>query len=400
MINYDEAVEILKKHIIPQTKTETIDILDAYGYILAEDIYSKISVPPFPKSAMDGYAVYSNDIISASKCNPVKLNVIGNLMAGDICSNIIGHRGEAVRIMTGGHIPEGFDCIVKQEDTNYDMNVVSIFKSADSFSNYCKIGEDIKEGQLILKKYTKINNFHIGILASVGIPKIKVLSPMRVCIISTGNEIVSPEYDLKESQIYNSCSYVIASKLKSVGINVVFIENCFDDIKNIKQSIEKGVEKSDILITTGGVSVGEKDLIPYTMEEIGAYKLFKKVNIKPGTPVTANKYKEKIILSFSGNPFAAMVNFELFFWYAVSEFMNNKTFEPEVSYSILKNSITKKNNLRRFLRAFESNGEVSCISDKQVSSVLYDMLNCNCFIEQPEDKVLNCGELVKIIKFK
>lgn len=89
-----------------------------------------------------------------------------------------------------------------------------------------------------------------------------------------------------------------------------------------------------------------------------------------------------------------------FFWYAVSEFMNNKTFEPEVSYSILKNSITKKNNLRRFLRAFESNGEVSCISDKQVSSVLYDMLNCNCFIEQPEDKVLNCGELVKIIKFK
>lgn len=146
MIEYNEAIKVLEKNIEQQKKTEEIHILDSYGYIVAEDIYSSISVPSFPKSAMDGYAVCSEDIINAEKDIPVKLKVAGKIIAGD--SHVIqGKKGQAVRIMTGGRIPDGFDCVVKQEDTDYGRDTVNIFTSLTPYSNYCKIGEDIQEGQ-------------------------------------------------------------------------------------------------------------------------------------------------------------------------------------------------------------------------------------------------------------
>ena len=136
------------------------------------------------------------------------------------------------------------------------------------------------------------------------------------------------------------------------------------------------------------------------MEELGTIELFRKVNIKPGTPVTANRYKDKLILSFSGNPFAAIVNFELFFWYAAAKFMNNNYFKPQVFEVVLKNDILKKNNLKRFLRGFEENNRVLCNTNKQMSSVLNEMMSCNCLVEQPEGKELFSGEVVKCIKFR
>ena len=399
MIEYNEAVEILEKNIKYQKEIKEVNILDSYGCIISEDIHSPISVPSFPKSAMDGYAVNSKDIADTKKNIPVKLKVVGKIGAGDYCA-VKWEKGQAVRIMTGGRVPDGFDCIVKQEDTDYGNETVNVFTSLAPYSNYCKIGEDIKKGQLIIKKYTRIESFHIGVLASIGFSYVKVFSPMKVSILSTGSELVNPGTKLKEAQIYNSSSYVIASKLKRAGMEIANIENCDDDIESIEKRVEKFIENSDIIITTGGVSVGEKDLIPCVMKKLGAIELFRKVNMKPGTPVTTNLYKGKLILSFSGNPFAAIVNFELFFWYIAAKFMNNSHFKPQVSNVILKNNITKKNNLKRFLRGFEENGKVFCNVDKQLSSVLNEMINCNCLIEQPEEKELFSGEIVKCIKFR
>lgn len=399
MIEYNEAIKVLEKNIEQQKKTEEIHILDSYGYIVAEDVYSSISVPSFPKSAMDGYAVCSEDIINAEKDIPVKLKVAGKIIAGD--SHVIqGKKGQAVRIMTGGRIPDGFDCVVKQEDTDYGRDTVNIFTSLTPYSNYCKIGEDIQEGQLVVKKYTRIESSHIGVLASIGISHVKIIAPMKVSVLCTGSELINPGTKLGEAQIYNSCSYVIASKLKRAGIKIVNIENCDDDTESIKNKVKNFLEESDLIITTGGVSVGEKDLIPHVMEELGTIELFRKVNIKPGTPVTANRYKDKLILSFSGNPFAAIVNFELFFWYAVAKFMNNNYFKPQVFEVVLKNDILKKNNLKRFLRGFEENNRVLCNTNKQMSSVLNEMMSCNCLVEQPEGKELFSGEVVKCIKFR
>lgn len=399
MIEYSKAIKILEKNIEYQKKTEEIHILDSYGYIIAEDIYSSISVPSFPKSAMDGYAVCSEDIINAEKEAPIKLKVTGKITAGD--SHVLfGKKGQAVRIMTGGRIPDGFDCVVKQEDTDYGKDEVNVFTSLALYSNYCKIGEDIQKGQLVIKKYTRIESSHIGVLASIGISHIKIIAPMKVSILCTGSELVNPGTKLGEAQIYNSCSYVIASKLKRAGIKIINIENCDDDTESIKSRIKIFLEESDLIITTGGVSVGEKDLIPHVMKELGTVELFRKVNIKPGTPVTVNRYKEKLILSFSGNPFAAIVNFELFFWYTAAKFMNNDYFKPQKFDVILKNDIVKENNLKRFLRGFEENGKVFCDTTRQISSVLNEMLNCNCLVEQPEGKKLFSGEVVKCIKFR
>lgn len=144
MIEYNEAIKVLEKNIEQQKKTEEIHILDSYGYIVAEDVYSSISVPSFPKSAMDGYAVCSEDIINAEKDIPVKLKVAGKIIAGD--SHVIqGKKGQAVRIMTGGRIPDGFDCVVKQEDTDYGRDTVNIFTSLTPYSNYCKIEKIFKK---------------------------------------------------------------------------------------------------------------------------------------------------------------------------------------------------------------------------------------------------------------
>lgn len=399
MIEYSKAIEILEKNIEYQKKTEEIHILDSYGYIIAEDIYSSISVPPFSKSAMDGYAVCSEDIINAEKEAPIKLKVAGKITAGD--SHVVfGKKGQAVRIMTGGRIPDGFDCVVRQEDTDYGKDEVNIFTYLAPYSNYCKTGEDIQKGQLAIKKHTRIESSHIGVLASIGISHIKIIAPMKVSILCTGSELVNPGTELGEAQIYNSCSYVIASKLKRAGIKIVNIENCDDDMESIKSRIKTFLEDSDLIITTGGVSVGEKDLIPHVMKELGTVELFRKVKIKPGTPVTVNRCKEKLILSFSGNPFAAIVNFELFFWYTAAKFMNNDYFKPQKFDVILKNDIVKENNLKRFLRGFEENGKVFCDTTRQISSVLNEMLNCNCLVEQPEGKKLFSGEVVKCIKFR
>lgn len=397
MIELEEAVKILECNTKYQDRKELKPILEAYDSILANDIYSPIDVPSFPKSAMDGYAIRSKDILPADKNNPVKLKVISKIMAGDF-HDIIIEKNQAVKIMTGGKIPDKCDCVVKQEDTDYGEDIVSIFKNTKPFSNYCKIGEDIQKGQLVINKYTKIKSSHIGVLSSIGISNIEILSPMNVSIISTGNEIINPGEELKDSQIYNSCSYIIASKLKSAGINVVSNEICKDNTEKIKFKIQN--DKSDIIITIGGVSVGEKDLIPLVFNEMKSDLLFRKINVKPGTPVSAWLYNGKIILSLSGNPFAAMVGFELLFWNIAAKFMRNESYKPEISKAIIKNDILKTNSLRRFLRAYQRNGEVFCSSNKQTSSVLYDMINCNCFIEQPQEKEIHSGECVKIIKFK
>lgn len=397
MIELEEAVEILENNTGYQTKTEIKPILESYNAILAKDIYSPINVPSFPKSAMDGYALKSSDTLSANKNNPVELKIVNKVLAGD-SHNIEIDKKQAVRIMTGGKIPKGCDCVVKQESTKCKDENVFIFESIPAFSNYCNVGEDIKMGQLVIKKYTNIRSSHIGILSSIGISDIEILSPMNVSIISTGNEILNPNQELQDSKIYDSCSYIIASKLKSAGINIISNQICKDEVDEIKTKIQNN--SSDLIITIGGVSVGEKDLIPIVFDELNVKVLFRKVNIKPGTPVSAGIYNNKIILSLSGNPFAAMVEFELLFWNIVSKFMRNEIYKPQIAKATIKNDILKVNNLKRFLRAYENDGEVFCNCDKQTSSVLYDMIDCNCFIEQPQGIKIHCGDSVKVIKFK
>lgn len=399
MIEVEEAIEQLLKAAGSINENEIVSILDAGGRVAAQSIYAPMSVPPFPKSAMDGYAIRSSDSQGAQKENPVYLKVIGQMVAGE-AADIKPKQKEALRIMTGAYIPEGFDCVVKQEDTDYGEEQAQIYKQMEPFSNYCKVGEDLKKGQLVLEKNTRLSSAHIGILASLGISKVLVRRKLKVGILSTGSELMDLDQPLAPSKIYNSCGYTLASSLKSAGIDVVFMENCEDDTAYLTKSIQEGCKKADILLTTGGISVGKKDLIPEVITEMGAERLFQKVNMKPGTPVLANQYQNVMILSFSGNPFAALTNFQIFFWPLAAKMMQNEEYNSIAKEAVIAEGKLKKNELRRFVRAFEKNGRVYLPSSVHSSSVLSNMVKCNCLIDQLPHKELTAGDQVRILYLK
>ena len=214
----EEAVSAIKEELASVTECESVELINSYGRILGEDVTAGISVPSFPKSAMDGYAVRSEDIARASSVAPVKLEVIGCLFAGDsIPSDLAGEipSQSAVRIMTGAAVPMGCDTVVKQEDTDYGEKTVSINKSQGAYVNYCKAGEDIKEGTLVLNRGYLIGRTEAGVLASIGKSSVNVLRKLRIFVISTGSEIIDVGSKLTDSGVYNNVTYRIRASLHS-----------------------------------------------------------------------------------------------------------------------------------------------------------------------------------------
>lgn len=396
MIDVEEAISRLLDEIKPQTETVELMILDACDSILAEDIYSPISVPCFPKSAMDGYAIMSIDSLGAGRDTPAELMVIGEILAGD-AKSYEGKRKTAVRIMTGGPIPNGYDCVIKQEDTNYGEERLLIYKELTAWENYCPVGEDITQGQLVIAKNTRLESRHIGILASMGFAKVRVLRPFKVGIISTGTELREPGMPLRDGQIYSSSSYSIASYLKASGVQVEFLKISIDEIPVFCDMVESSIEKVDLLLTTGAVSVGKKDIILEALTEMGARVLFHKVNMKPGTPVLSSVYKGKIILSLSGNPFAALVNFNVFFWPVLAKSLRNESFCWKEKQAVVKEGYLKPSGLYRFVRAYEEDGEVSIYTNNHRSSVLSNTVESNCMIKQHPGVELEPGTKVTIL---
>lgn len=391
----EQCIDLLLKNTRTKETTMMVHITKALGMVTGEDIVSKVMVPAFPKSAMDGYAVLATDVVNASKENPIELNVVDELLAGDY-KDIAHVKGSAVRIMTGAYVPTGYDTVIPQEMTDYGENTVKIYKSLNAYSNYCKIGEDVKEGEDVIPKYTILTSIHIGILASIGIEWVCVLEPVRVAIISTGSEIVDVGTKLMPGKTYNSIAYMISASVKKEHFLVSSMEICEDDKEIIKNSITKALNQADIIITTGGVSVGKRDLLPAVLEELGANILFHGANIQPGTPTMASVLEDKIILSLSGNPYAAIANFELYFWPITAKIMNNTDFEVIVDSAVLDSEYNKINKHRRLVRACAYDGKVAIKSNVHASSVIHNMAECNCFIDLEAKKKVVPGDKVVI----
>jgi molybdopterin molybdotransferase len=395
----EECREKLLAKIKPQQAVENIQLSECVGRVTAEDIYAGMNVPPFPKSAMDGYAVRSSDIHGASKESPITLKVAGELLAGDY-EEIPYEAGTAVRVMTGSFIPEGYDAVIRQEDTDYGMDTVEIYSYIKEYTNYCKIGEDIEEGECVLQKGTRIFPGHVALLASLGIVEVPVYKKARIAIISTGTELFEAGGSLKPGKIYNSIAYMLSASIRSEKLDVVIMETCSDDEAALEEKINHAVKNADFVITTGGVSVGKKDIVPLVLKRMGAEQLFKGAAIQPGTPTMASVLNEKIVLSLSGNPYAAMANFEIYFWPAMAAFMKNLTFDTKVADAVLKSEYNKVNRMRRLIRAYADNGEVIIPSNVHSSSVIHNLTKCNCFILLEAGRSVKVGDVVKIIYFK
>ena len=427
----EACIQAFLQNISPIEKTETVHLLDSCGRIAAARVCAPQMVPAFPKSAMDGYAVRAEDTVGATKDKPVILKVIGELCAGDY-KEFVYVQNTAVRIMTGAYVPEGFDAVIRQEDTDYGVEYVKIYKGVASYTNYCKVGEDIKQGDVVLEKGSRITPLHIGLLASLGIAYIDVFTPVKVAILSTGSELVNldeplgqtckqaisqpldqslqqtltqtPKQPLEWGKIYNSIAYMLYAAISKEGFPVVFVETCPDNRERLLDSMKRALELADIVITTGGVSVGKKDLLPEVLDAIGAEKLFTRANIQPGTPTIGSVCDTKPILSLSGNPFAAFANFEIYFWELAAALMHNDSFRVRKGKAVLESDYPKVNHLRRFVRAYafeQKRGvRVSIPSDIHSSSVISNMVQCNCFIDLEAGRKVSVGDVVDIWYFK
>lgn len=392
MIKVQDAIEILKDNMNFQKEFVNINILESEGHVLANDIFANINVPEFPKSAMDGYAINHNDLNNTNE-----FKVLGEIAAGEV-KNIKYEHNTAIRVMTGGYIPNGYDCVIIQEHTDLGEDYVKINGTGKKYSNYCHIGEDIKKGNLILKAGTLITHVHLGIFASLGLNEVNVIKPLTVSLVSTGSELLYPGEKIENGKIYCSTLFTLSSYLKKYNIKINNFEILKDDLSIIHSKIEKMAEESDIIITTGGVSVGKYDLIPELYNLISKDILFRKVSMKPGTPVSATKIKNSIIMSLSGNPFAALANFQVLFWPMASKYYNCKEMDNEIHEKIISKGYLKSSKLERYVRAKYYNKYVE-IEDIHASSVISNLLNCNCLIIQEPEKELKEGDKVKVIYF-
>lgn len=396
-IELEHALQIIGESVNKISSIERINIEEARGRIIGEDIYAPINQPPFNRSPLDGYALRSEDTVGGSKRNPIKLKVVDEVFAGGNISTSVKNN-EAIRIMTGAEIPEGADCVIRQENTNYSMKEVEIYSELKKYENYCFVGEDVKKGSKLISTGEKITYVHIGLLAMMGITEVLVKRKPRLGIISTGDEVISPGETLTKGKIYDSNRITISIRLLDFGCEIVSSKIMGDEVYDVSEEIDNLIDKVDAIITTGGVSVGKKDIMHEVIKEINADRLFWRVRMKPGTPAIYSIYKNTPILSLSGNPFAAIATFEIMGKELIYNLSGDEELKEVRIKSVMEDDFLKESKVRRIVRGVYNNNKVYLPQGGHSSGMMSSMLGCNCLIDiKPGTKQLLKGDEVEII---
>jgi molybdopterin molybdotransferase len=302
MGKFDEILEIISS-LPPDFKTEEIELNDAFNRILQEDIIADADMPPFHKSAMDGFACHFDDISN-------DLEVLETIQAGMIATKTVGEN-QCSKIMTGAAVPAGCDCVFKiEESENTGKNQVRC-SNPSTHKNICYKGEDYKTGELLIKKGTIINVSQMAVMAGVGKVKIKVSALPKISLIATGSELVEPNEKPENGKIRNSNASQIISQLRKMNLKVNYIGLAKDDFEGLSTLFSKTLETSDFVIFTGGASVGDFDFIPEILRTQGFNILWYRTGIKPGNPMTFSQKVNKYCFGLSGNPVSSMVQFEM-----------------------------------------------------------------------------------------
>lgn len=398
MINYNEALEIIKREIeIIILHTEEVDIFESYNRILAENVIADVDLPPFDNSAVDGYAIKFSE--------RRKWHIIGEISAGNFSSFNLTE-DDAVLITTGSKLPENTDTVIPIEDVEENGSLLQLTENAffKKGMNIRTQGNDLRKNEIAIHSFTKIDAKTIAVLASCGKEKVKVFSKLKAAILATGDELI-PIYEQPESdKLRVSNIYSLYAAIKEINHTVINLGFTKDDKAIITQKIRAALEMDiDLLITTGGVSVGKYDFLKEVFEEQGVKEKFWKVNIKPGKPIYFGVYEqnEKRILVFGlpGNPVSSLVNFYVFIKRAI-EFLFKQNKIKSIS-ATLQNDLKKKDGKRHFSRGilFEENDEWKVTAEfSQSSGNLGEMSRANCLIEIEEDRLNpKKGERVKCI---
>ena len=317
MINFEDALKIVLESVNPSGKTEKVEFVNSLNRILAMDVYSDMNMPPFDKSAMDGFACRMEDIAN-------ELQVIEVLPAGKIPENKVGPN-ECIKIMTGAIIPDGADCVLMVEHTEKTENGRIRFLKENTKSNICYFAEDIKEGALVLEKGIRIKPQHIAVMASVGCTLPEVYLKPKVAIISTGDELVEPDSFPAKSQIRNSNGYQLIAQVERAGAIADYMGIVEDSEEATYNTIKSALENNDVVLLTGGVSMGDFDFVPDIMKQLDIDIKFQKVAVQPGKPTTFGTAKNnKFVFGLPGNPVSSYAQFELLVRPLLAKMMGQK----------------------------------------------------------------------------
>ena len=394
-ISLEQALNILMDHVT-HGKTERKTLEDCLGLVLSEDVYALLDMPPFSRSAQDGYALCSKDSIGATGENPVKLKVTGKIYAGDHL-DVQVRPGEAVRIMTGAMVPAGADCVLRQEDTDEGEDVVQIYKEVEPGCSICFKGEEYKKGHTLLHEGTKIDAAALAVASGNGIMELPVYRRVKAAVVSSGSEVVEPGTPLTPGKIYNTNTVYMKARLHQLGAQVMMSRTVGDELEIMEDALKEAANQAELVITTGGVSVGQKDLTEEALLSIGAEILFHGIAIKPGMPTLAAEKDGVLFIGLSGNPFSAAIPLEMF----VREILSLKMGDPDLK--LRRETLTavtgfsKNSRRRRFLRG-KAEGKEVWLPDQQANGQMRSMVGCNCLIEIPAGSgPVKAGDKVEVL---
>ncbi|MBS82967.1 MAG: molybdopterin molybdenumtransferase MoeA [Gammaproteobacteria bacterium] len=397
-ISPEYALKKINRIIKPISKYEKINLKDALDRITAESIKSTINIPSFKNSAMDGYAVNLND--RNFKKQRI-LKEVGISYAGTPYKKKL-KRGETIRVMTGALIPTNANAVIMQEMVKKSENLITFPENIKLNQNVRKIGEDIKKSEIVIKKGNKLDYIDLGIISSIGRKNIKVVKKPKIGFLSTGDELVSLGKKLKNGQLYDSNRYMLHGLLSKLPVIIKDFGVVKDNKKDLEKKLLLASKQCDLLITTGGVSVGDADYVRDILNNIGKIN-FWKISIKPGRPLAFGKIKNTIFFGLPGNPVSVIVTFQVFVISAIERLISQIHQDKFTIKAQTKSKLSKKKGRVEFQRAIfnQQDGKFYvCSTGSQGSNLLKSLSQANCYIKLDEDvDVINEGDIVEIIPF-
>jgi len=398
MLDTHEALAIILASVRP-LGAEHVELKKAYSRTLAADIIARENLPPFDNSSMDGFAVMAADLERATPSTPVLLNIVGEASAGNVFKGRL-RTGEAVRIMTGAKIPAGADSVVPVEVTEIrdDKRVACVAPIALG-ANIRRAGEDIQKNSAALRRGHLLTPARLGVLAALGITRVRVVRQPLVKILATGDELVPYHVKPKAGQIRNSTSHVLQGYVERAGAIGRFLGIVGDEKKRLQKAIRSGLD-ADVLLITGGVSMGKYDLVKDTLQALGVRIRFWRVNIKPGKPLLFGTFGSTLVFGLPGNPVSTSVTFMQFVKPALAAMLQRIPDVPAYLSAILDEPISKRDGKRHFVRGVATmhNGALHVRPHgPQSSGMVSSLAHANCLIPVPEEvDILDTGSNVMV----
>ena len=364
---------------------EECDLLQTVGRVLAEPLRASVNLPPFDRSPLDGFALRSTDTIGASPSVPAVLKVTEEVPAGYVARGRVAS-ATAIKVSTGAPLPPGADCIIRFEDTKRMGDLVVIDRQLTAGSNIVWCGEDVRKGEVLLTEGQVLGSAEIGLLAALGQRRVKVYRRPLVAVISVGDELEVKDRPLKPGKIYDSNRYALAAGVIEAGGLADIFEPLPDRIEPLQEMLKALTPEYDLIVTTGGVSVGDYDLVPKTFQTAGAETLFWKASFKPGSPVCVALLNSTILAGLSGNPAAATISFELLVRPVIARMGGWRDWQRQRAVVTLDQPFDRGGSQRRFLRAqaYSDGSQLRArLTGSQSPGILKSMLGCNALLDVP-----------------